>query len=94
MLVRECMTLYPVRVRPTLPAAEAKQLMNENDVDHLLHSLQLMLGLPARGVRVTVRMPDRPSEFAKLSAVLGRQGGGSWALGPFPRRANPNTVMR
>lgn len=54
-----------------------------SEVD-LLHAFQLMLGLPFEGVRVTIRMPDRPGEFAKLSAVLGAQGWGVMGIGTFP----------
>jgi acetoin utilization protein AcuB len=50
----------------------------------LLNAFQLMLGLPADGVRVTLRMPDRPGEFAKLSAVLGTHGWGVMGIGTFP----------
>jgi acetoin utilization protein AcuB len=50
----------------------------------LLHVFQLMLGLPYEGVRVTMRMPDRPGEFAKLSAVLGEQKWGVMGIGTFP----------
>jgi acetoin utilization protein AcuB len=50
----------------------------------LLHAFQLMLGLPFEGVRVTMRMPDRPGEFAKLSTVLGQQQWGVMGIGTFP----------
>ena len=50
----------------------------------LLNAFQLMLGLPSEGVRVTVRMPDRPGEFAKLSGLLGEQDWGVMGIGTFP----------
>lgn len=50
----------------------------------LLNAFQLMLGLPSEGVRVTMRMPDRPGEFAKLSGVLGQQKWGVMGIGTFP----------
>ena len=50
----------------------------------LLHAFQLMLGLPSDGVRVTMRMPNRPGEFAKLTAVLGKQQWGVMGIGTFP----------
>lgn len=50
----------------------------------LLNAFQLMLGLPSEGVRVTMRMPDRPGEFAKLTAVLGEQQWGVMGIGTFP----------
>lgn len=54
-----------------------------SDID-LLHAFQEMLGLPARGVRVTVRMPNRPGEFAKLTAALAGQSWGVMGIGTFP----------
>jgi acetoin utilization protein AcuB len=50
----------------------------------LLNAFQLMLGLPSDGVRVTMRMPNRPGEFAKLTAVLGQQEWGVMGIGTFP----------
>jgi acetoin utilization protein AcuB len=50
----------------------------------LLNAFQLMLGLPAEGIRVTLRMPDRPGEFARLSAVLGQHKWGVMGIGTFP----------
>lgn len=54
-----------------------------SDID-LLHAFQEMLGLPARGVRVTMRMPNRPGEFAKLTAALSEQSWGVMGIGTFP----------
>lgn len=177
MLVEDCMTRHPVMVPPTMLAAEAQQLLSENNIRHLpvigagkrllglvtplsfaldpgtlasldvweitrhlsrvqvgdvmipteriatiapdrtveraarlliehkssclpvierdvvvgiltevdlLNAFQLMLGLPAEGVRVTMRMPDRPGEFAKLSSVLGQHRWGVMGIGTFP----------
>lgn len=55
----------------------------------LLHAFQQMLGLPADGVRVTMRMPDRPGEFAKLTSVLGQQNWGVMGIGTFPTPRKP-----
>lgn len=55
----------------------------------LLNAFQQMLGLPAEGVRVTMRMPDRPGEFAKLTAILGQQNWGVMGIGTFPTPRNP-----
>jgi acetoin utilization protein AcuB len=54
----------------------------------LLRSFQEMLGLPAPGVRVTVRMPDKEGEFAKLSSKIAEHGWGVMGIGscPSPRR--------
>ncbi len=55
----------------------------------LLNAFQQMLGLPAEGVRVTMRMPDRPGEFAKLTTVLGQQNWGVMGIGTFPTPRKP-----
>lgn len=52
----------------------------------LLDALQKMLGMPEAGVRVTVRMPDRPGEFAKLSDALGENNMGVTGIGTYPSR--------
>jgi acetoin utilization protein AcuB len=54
-----------------------------SDVD-LLHAFQAMLGLPARGVRVTMRMRNRPGEFSKLTAVPAERAWGVMGIGTFP----------
>jgi len=64
-----------------------------SEVD-LLRSFQEMLGLPAEGVRVTIRMPDvrqpnQPSEFSKLMAVVAEQGWGVMGVGTFPSPRKP-----
>jgi acetoin utilization protein AcuB len=59
-----------------------------SDVD-LLHAFQAMLGLPAEGVRVTMRMPDREGEFAKLTTVIAEQGWGIMGIGSFPTPRQP-----
>ncbi|MCB8945053.1 MAG: CBS domain-containing protein [Ardenticatenaceae bacterium] len=50
----------------------------------LLHAFQEMLGLPSAGVRVTMRMVDKPGEFAKLTAVLGQNHIGVMGIGTYP----------
>lgn len=54
-----------------------------SEVD-LLHAFQEMLGLPQDGVRVTMRMPNRPGEFAKLTTALAEQSWGVMGIGTFP----------
>jgi acetoin utilization protein AcuB len=55
----------------------------------MLRSFQEMLGLPSPGVRVTVRMPDRQGEFARLIAVLAEHHWGVMGVGTFPSRRHP-----
>jgi len=49
----------------------------------LLGAFQQMLGLPAEGVRVTVRMPE-DERFINLAAVLVDKGWGVMGIGSFP----------
>jgi acetoin utilization protein AcuB len=57
------------------------------DVD-VLNAIQNMLGMPEEGIRVTIRMPDRPGEFVKLTTVMGENKMGVVGIGTFrsPRR--------
>lgn len=50
----------------------------------LLKSYQIMLGLPANGVRVTMRMPNRLGEFNKLVKVLAENSYGVMGVGTYP----------
>jgi len=61
-------------------------IITEQDV---LRSYQLMLGLPSEGIRVTVRMLNRPGEFAKLMTVLAEQEWGVMGIGTFPAPRSP-----
>jgi acetoin utilization protein AcuB len=55
----------------------------------LLRVFQEMLGLAHKGVRVTVRMPNRKGEFVKLMAVLAERQWGVWGAGTYPARNRP-----
>lgn len=50
----------------------------------LLHAFQAMLALPSPGIRVTIRMPNRKGEFARLTAVLGQHEIGVMGIGTYP----------
>lgn len=50
----------------------------------LLHVFQEMLALPVEGIRVTLRMPDRKGEFAKLASVLSGHQIGVMGIGTYP----------
>lgn len=58
-------------------------IMSEVDV---LHSYEEMMGLPAEGLRITVRMPNKSGEFAKLMRVLGQHEFGVMGIGTYPCR--------
>lgn len=68
-----------------LPVLEDKVvvvgILSEVDV---LRAFQEMLGLPAAGVRVTVRMPNQKGEFAKLTGAISQHGWGIMGIGSFP----------
>jgi acetoin utilization protein AcuB len=56
----------------------------------LLRAFQQMLGLAIKGVRVTVRMPNRKGEFVKLMDVLAEHKWGIVGVGTFPTRKHPD----
>jgi acetoin utilization protein AcuB len=55
----------------------------------LLAHLTNLLGWPFRGVRVTVRMPDRVGEFAKVTGAIASRGWGIYAAGGVPAPKHP-----
>ncbi len=54
-----------------------------SEVD-LLRGIQDMLGMMAEGVRVTMQMPNKEGEFAKLSSIVAEQGWGIMGIGSYP----------
>lgn len=69
-----------------LPVVEDGMVVGMLSEVDLLHAFQEMLGLPSQGVRVTMRMPNKQGEFAKLMKVLSEQGWGVMGIGTFPSR--------
>ena len=55
----------------------------------LLRSLQEMLGLPTKGVRVTMRMPNKKGQFAALTGALAQNDLGVMGIGSFPTPRQP-----
>ncbi len=55
----------------------------------LMNAFQYMLGLPASGIRVTVRMPDEKGQFAKLMATLSSNQWGVMGIGSIPAFRKP-----
>lgn len=68
-----------------LPVVDAdgavEGIISEVDV---LRSYQELMGLPVDGLRVTVRMPNRNGEFAKLMRVMAENNWGVMAVGTYP----------
>ncbi|MBN1658719.1 MAG: CBS domain-containing protein [Anaerolineae bacterium] len=58
------------------------------DVD-MLDQLASLLGAKAEGVRVTVRVPDRKGEFAKITAAIAERNWGIYASGGVPTPKMP-----
>ncbi len=54
-----------------------------SEVD-LLHVFQTMLALPTKGVRITLRMPDKKGQFAKITAKLSEHDLGVMGIGTYP----------
>lgn len=67
-----------------LPVIEENVVVGIISEIDLLRSYQDMLGLPADGVRVTMRMPDTRGQFAKITSVVSKQGWGIMGIGSFP----------
>lgn len=58
------------------------------EADLLAHLTDLMGG-KVSGVRITVRIPDRIGEFAKVTAAIASQGWGIYAAGCVPAPKDP-----
>lgn len=81
------MTENHIGCLPVLEDGVVVGLVTEAD---MAHSLQEMLGLSAQGIRVTIRMPNRSGEFAKLTRAVADCGWGIMGIGTFPTRKDPN----
>lgn len=62
-------------------------ILTETD---LLAAFQEMLGLPAAGVRVTMRVPNRKGEFAKIAGAVAAQGWGIIGVASYRSRRAPD----
>jgi acetoin utilization protein AcuB len=71
-----------------LPVIEEEIVVGILTETDLLNAFQEMLGLPAEGVRVTVRMPE-DEKFINLAAVMIEKGWGVMGIGSFPSPRNP-----
>jgi acetoin utilization protein AcuB len=71
-----------------LPVIEDEVIVGILTETDLLRHMQVMLGLFQQSVRVTLRMPDRMGEFAKIARVLADNQLGVYSVGvyPTPRR--------
>lgn len=75
-----------------LPVIDNEMVVGMITTIDLLRSYQEMLGMPSRGIRVTVRMPAQKksySELAKLISAIGEQEWGVIGIGTFPAPQKP-----
>ncbi|HEY54601.1 MAG TPA: CBS domain-containing protein [Caldilineae bacterium] len=80
------MTDHKVGCLPVLEDGIVVGILTETD---LLKSFQTMLGLPADGVRVTVRMPGGVGIFKQVIVAISEEGWPILGLGSFPTRKQP-----
>jgi acetoin utilization protein AcuB len=71
---------------PVLEEGVVVGIITETD---LLAHLSTLLGWPFSGVRVTVRMPEKSGEFAKVTGAIASQGWGIYAAGSVPAPKHP-----
>jgi acetoin utilization protein AcuB len=72
---------HKVGCLPVIDDGVVVGILSEVDV---MNGVQDMLGFAAEGVRVTIRMPDREGEFAKVSGALAKQGWGVRGISSYP----------
>ncbi len=76
------MSEYKIGCLPVVEDGVVVGIISEVD---LLRSYQDMLGLPAEGVRVTMRMPgDVKGLFSKITSTVSAHGWGIMGVGSFP----------
>ena len=71
---------------PVLEEGVVIGIITETD---LLAHLTKLLGEAVSGVRITVRMPNKIGEFAKVTAAIASQGWGIYAAGGVPSPRHP-----
>ncbi len=80
-----------------LPVIEENVVVGIITEIDLLRSFQEMLGLPAEGVRVTIRASEKEGEFAKMTTKVAEQGWPIMGMGTFPSPRRPgswDTVLK
>ncbi len=91
MTIEEAARLMVAKKVGCLPVLEDDVVVGIlTEVDLLAHLAELM-GSRWQGVRVTVRMPDRKGEFAKLVSAISAQGWGITAMGGVPTPKQPDS---
>lgn len=91
LTIEEAARLMVARKIGCLPVLEDDVVVGIlTEADLLAHLAELM-GSRWQGVRVTVRMPDRKGEFAKLVSAISAQGWGITAMGGVPTPRQPES---
>jgi acetoin utilization protein AcuB len=80
------MAAHKIGCLPVLQDGIVVGILTEVDMlDHLAN----LLGAKVDGVRVTVRVPDRKGEFAKITAAIAQRNWGIYASGGVPTPKMP-----
>ncbi len=80
------LVMYHIGCLPVVEEGIVVGIITESD---LLTQLTNLLGLQVPGWRATVRVPDRPGEFAKITAAIASKGWGIDAAGSLPTPRKP-----
>ena len=72
-----------------LPVVEENVVVGIITETDMLTQLCDLLGGSVKGVRVTVRLPDRPGEMSKVSGVMAAHDWGMYASGSVPAPKRP-----
>ena len=80
------MLTHKVGCLPVLEEEIVIGIITETD---LLNQLSNLLGGKVEGVRVTIRVPDKIGEFAKVTSALTSKGWGIYASGSLPSPKRP-----
>ena len=82
----QIMLAHKVGCLPVIEDEIVIGIITEND---LLTQLSNLLGGQVKGVRVTIRVPDKIGEFAKVTSAITAQGWGIYASGALPSPKRP-----
>ncbi|MCL7452582.1 MAG: CBS domain-containing protein [Anaerolineae bacterium] len=84
----ETMARHKIGCLPVVEEGIITGILTEVD---LLVQLAGLLGAGVSGVRVTIRVPDRLGEFAKITSAIASKGWGIYASGGLPTPKQPET---
>ncbi len=80
------MVKHRIGCLPVLEEGIVVGIITETD---LLAQLTTLLGWPFKGVRATIRVPDRDGEFAKITNAIASKGWGIYTAGGVPSPKRP-----